>query len=61
MPWLPAAELQRLQPPLLLRAGLSWGDNLDQDAVAQGRPRALGAAGRLREQELERERAARHR
>lgn len=52
MPWLPASELARLQPPLQLRQGLSWGQNLDQSAVAANRPRALRPAELEREREL---------
>lgn len=56
MPWLPASELNRLAPPQFLRAGLSWGANLDQAALAAGQARPLSAAAREREKELERER-----
>ena len=51
-PWLPASELDRLAAPVFLRAGLSWGQNLDQAAVALNRPRALRPAERAREAEL---------
>ncbi len=52
MPWLPASDLSRLAPPLQLRAGLTWGQNLDQSAVQANRPRALRADEREREREL---------
>lgn len=52
MPWVPASELARLAPPQWLRPGLTWGQNLDQAAVAANRPRALSPAERAREQEL---------
>jgi hypothetical protein len=61
MPWLPSSELARLQAPQLLRPGLTWGQNLDQGAVAANRPRALRPVERERERELEFERALRHR
>ncbi len=61
MPWLPSSELARLQTPQLLRPGLTWGQNLDQGAVAANRPRALRPVERERERELELERALRHR
>lgn len=56
MPWVPASELDRLAAPLPLRAGLSWGANLDQAALAAGQVRPLSAAAREREAELELER-----
>lgn len=59
MPWLAASELDRLAVPLTLRAGLSWGQNLDQGAIAAARPRALNALERAREDELEQERRQR--
>lgn len=61
MPWIGAGELERLQAPLLLRPGLTWGQNLDQAALALGQPRSLSAAERQREQELAAARALRHR
>ena len=54
MPWVPLSELDRLAAPLPLRAGQSWGENLDLSAP---RPRALSAAQRAREVELALERA----
>jgi hypothetical protein len=59
MPWITTADLNRLAPPLLLRPGRTWGENLDQAAMAANRPRALTAPERLREAELERERRLR--
>ncbi len=56
MPWVPPAEVDRLLPPQLLRSGLSWGDNLDQSALASGQVRPLSSAARERERELDRER-----
>jgi hypothetical protein len=52
MPWLPASELSRLAAPIQLRAGLTWGQNLDQGAVQANRPRALRPDEREREREL---------
>jgi hypothetical protein len=57
MPWVSAAELAQLAPPILLRSGLTWGQNLDQAAVALNRPRALRPEERARERELAQERA----
>lgn len=57
MPWVSASDLAQLAPPLPLRPGLTWGQNLDQAAVAANRPRALRPAERLRERELDLERA----
>jgi hypothetical protein len=34
MPWITTADLNRLAPPLLLRPGRTWGENLDQAAMA---------------------------
>ncbi len=52
MPWLPASELSRLAAPLLLRPGLTWGQNLDQAAVLANQPRAMRADEREREREM---------
>ena len=52
MPWLPASDLSRLAAPIQLRAGLTWGQNLDQGAVQANRPRALRPDEREREREL---------
>lgn len=52
MPWVTAAELSRLAAPVMLTPGLTWGENLDQDAVQAGRPRALTAGERAREREI---------
>lgn len=51
MPWVDAGLVDTLAPPLLLRAGQSWGANLDQAALAAGRQRPLSAQQRLNEQE----------
>jgi len=51
MPWVDAALVDGLAPPLALRAGQSWGNNLDQMAMAAGSRRALTAQERLNEQE----------
>lgn len=51
MPWVTAAELAQLAAPLPLRAGLTWGQNLDQSAVGANQPRALRADERERERE----------
>jgi len=52
MPWLPASELSRLAAPVLLRPGLTWGQNLDQAAILAHQPRALNADEREREREM---------
>ncbi|MDP1346466.1 hypothetical protein, partial [Klebsiella pneumoniae] len=44
MPWLPAGFTDGLAAPLPLRAGLTWGQNLDQASLAMGRVRSLSAA-----------------
>lgn len=51
MPWLPPNISASLGPPLALRAGQSWGANLDQAALASGRSRALSSQQHLNEQE----------
>jgi hypothetical protein len=51
MPWLAADFSDRLLAPQPLRAGLSWGANLDQAAVAAARVRPLSAQARLNELE----------
>ncbi|WP_133701739.1 hypothetical protein [Roseateles toxinivorans] len=56
MPWLDAGTTDRLAPPTPLRAGLSWGQNLDQAAIAANRPRVLTARERLIEAEQEQRR-----
>ncbi|MCX2862018.1 hypothetical protein OOZ63_09215 [Paucibacter sp. PLA-PC-4] len=50
LPWLEADAADRLASPLLLKPGLTWGENLDQAAIAAGRPAALNGAQRLAEQ-----------
>jgi hypothetical protein len=57
MPWVDTAALDHLAPPLALSAGRTWGDNLDQAALAAGRSRSLSAQERRTEAEL----ADRHR
>lgn len=52
MPWLPASELSRLAAPVMLRPGLTWGQNLDQAAILANQPRALNADEREREREM---------
>lgn len=52
MPWVPASELSRLAAPVLLRPGLTWGQNLDQAAVLANQPRALNADERERDREM---------
>ena len=52
MPWVPASELSRLAAPVLLRPGLTWGQNLDQAAVLANQPRALRADERERDREM---------
>ncbi len=51
MPWVDTALLDTLAPPLQLRAGQSWGANLDQAALAAGKVRPLSAQQRLNERE----------
>lgn len=51
MPWLPANLSANLAPPLALRAGQTWGANLDQAALATGRSRALSSQQRFNEEE----------
>lgn len=46
MPWVDSRLIEQLPTPLALRAGLSWGQNLDQSAIAAGSPRALSATER---------------
>ena len=51
MPWLGANAVDGLAAPLPLRAGVSWGANLDQAAIAAQRLRPLTAQERLNEAE----------
>jgi hypothetical protein len=53
MPWLPAGFTDALAPPMPLRAGLTWGQNLDQAALAAGAVRPLSARERALEADLE--------
>lgn len=55
MPWVSASELSRLAAPVMLRPGLTWGQNLDQAAVLANRPRALRNDEREREREMARQ------
>ncbi|MFT7776632.1 hypothetical protein [Roseateles sp.] len=56
MPWLPAGFVDGLAAPLPLRAGLTWGQNLDQGALARGLVRSLSAAERVLEADLDAQR-----
>ena len=51
MPWVDTALVDTLAPPMQLRAGQSWGANLDQAALAAGKVRPLSAQQRLNERE----------
>ncbi|ALT78681.1 hypothetical protein AT984_17275 [Paucibacter sp. KCTC 42545] len=51
LPWLPANFSAGLAAPLALRAGQTWGANLDQAALAAARVKPLTAQQRLNEQE----------
>jgi hypothetical protein len=53
MPWLPSGFTDALAPPVPLRAGLSWGQNLDQAALAAGWVRPLSARERALEADLD--------
>ena len=52
MPWVSASDLARLATPVMLRSGLTWGQNLDQAAILANRPRALRPDEREREREM---------
>ena len=52
MPWVTAAELSGLAAPVMLKPGLTWGQNLDLAAAQANRPRALSADERAREREI---------
>ncbi|MGM9481539.1 hypothetical protein ACS5PN_10140 [Roseateles sp. NT4] len=56
MPWLPAGFTNGLAAPTQLRAGLSWGQNLDQGALALGVVKPLSAAERALEADLDSQR-----
>ncbi|MGQ3052892.1 MAG: hypothetical protein ACT6S0_14005 [Roseateles sp.] len=56
MPWLPAGFTNGLAAPLPLRAGLTWGQNLDQGALAVGMARPLSATERALEADLDAQR-----
>ncbi|MEJ6006239.1 hypothetical protein WG899_11815 [Paucibacter sp. AS339] len=51
MPWLSPNIVDGLAAPLPLRAGLSWGANLDQAALAAGQAKPLSEQQRFNEQE----------
>ncbi|MDC8770403.1 hypothetical protein [Roseateles albus] len=51
LPWVDMGLVDTLAPPLLLRAGQTWGANLDQAALAAGKARPLSAQQRLNEKE----------
>ncbi|MGS0757606.1 hypothetical protein ACVBEH_24910, partial [Roseateles sp. GG27B] len=51
LPWLAADFSDHLLAPQPLRAGLSWGANLDQSAIAAARVQPLSAQARLNELE----------
>jgi len=56
MPWLPAGFTDGLAAPIELRAGLTWGQNLDQGALATGVVKPLSAAERALESDLDSQR-----
>ena len=56
MPWVGAAAVGALAPPLALRPGLSWGMNLDQAALAAEQARPLTDDERRIEADQQRER-----
>jgi hypothetical protein len=56
MPWLPAGFADGLPAPLQLRAGLTWGQNLDQGALAMGMVKPLSATERALEADLDAQR-----
>lgn len=53
MPWLAADSVSKLAAPIQLRRGLSWGQNLDQAALAAGQARPMTARERLNEEALQ--------
>lgn len=56
MPWLPAGFTNGLAAPIQMRAGLTWGQNLDQGALAMGMIKPLSAAERALEADLDSQR-----
>lgn len=56
MPWLPAGFTNGLAAPVPLRAGLTWGQNLDQSGLAMGVVRSLSAGERALEADLDAQR-----
>ncbi|MEO8279448.1 MAG: hypothetical protein ABI564_07125 [Ideonella sp.] len=59
MPWIGAAAVTALAPPLPLRPGLSWGINLDQAALAAQQPRPLSLQERRIEADQQQQRSLR--
>lgn len=53
MPWLAADSAAQLAAPIQLRRGLSWGQNLDQAALAAGQARPMTARERLNDEALQ--------
>lgn len=51
MPWVAASAVDQLAAPRQLRAGQTWGANLDQGALAANRVRPLTSQERFNEQE----------
>jgi len=56
MPWLPAGFVDGLAAPFALQAGATWGQNLNQTAIAAGRMQALSAKERALEADLQSQR-----
>jgi hypothetical protein len=56
MPWLPAGFVDGLAAPVPMRAGATWGQNLNQAAMAAGRMQALSATERAMEADLQAQR-----
>ncbi|WP_157256231.1 hypothetical protein [Pelomonas sp. Root1217] len=56
MPWLPAGFTNGLAAPVPLRAGLTWGQNLDQGALAVGVVKPLSPTERALEADLDAQR-----
>ncbi len=54
MPWVPSASVAALPLPIQLKAGQSWGANLDQTALAAGNARPLTLREHQTEAELQR-------
>jgi len=56
MPWLPAGFTDGLAAPIQMRAGLTWGQNLDQGSLAMGMVKPLSATERALEADLDSQR-----